>query len=54
MADKVTVVCPHCGSSGTYHESFKSGDGSSSQQWRHCKKSFRIHYHNGEVDEVKK
>ena len=54
MSDKVTVVCPHCGSTGSYPKSFQTGDGSSGQSCKNCHKSFRIHYHGGQVDEVKK
>ena len=50
---KVTVVCPNCGSTGTYNKSFPKGSGTQPVQCRACRKGFKIHYRNGEVDWVK-
>jgi len=52
--NKATVVCPHCGSTGTYQHGHKTGDGSSSFNCNKCHKSFTVHFHQGQVDSVKK
>jgi len=54
MSAQVTVVCPHCGSTGTYRSGFKSGSGTQMAQCRSCKKSFRIYFQSGKVRRVDK
>jgi transposase-like protein len=54
MAKKVTVSCPHCGSTGTYTVGFESGPGESPAKCSNCKKTFWIHINKGQVDRVKK
>lgn len=52
MADKVTVACPHCGSTSTH--SVGVSNGSVSAYCGQCKHSFRIYMKYGNVDSVKK
>lgn len=54
MSDKVTIVCPTCGSTGTHHQSFKTGDGAQMAQCSSCHKGIRIEYHKGQVVKVVK
>ncbi len=49
---KVVVVCPHCGSTGTFPVGIKTGDGSSPANCPRCHKSFRIHLVKGDVSKV--
>jgi hypothetical protein len=54
MMPQATVVCPHCGSTGTYNHGHSTGNGSTGVQCRACHKTFRIYVKNGQVDQVKK
>ncbi len=54
MSEKATVVCPHCSSTGTYTHGFKTGDGTASFSCHNCHKSFKVHFHKGQPDSVKK
>ena len=50
---QATVVCPHCGSTGTCSHGFNTGSGSSGATCRDCHKTFRIYVQNGQVVAVK-
>jgi transposase-like protein len=52
MSQKVTVVCPHCGSTGTHQVGVSNG--SSGAQCNQCHKIFRIYMSGGAVNAVKK
>ena len=51
---EATVVCPHCGSTGTYHHSLATGSGSFRPQCRACHKSFKVEIRSGRIDRVTK
>jgi len=51
---QMTVVCPHCGSTGTYTHGFASGSGSTRAQCKSCHKSFTVEIRNGQVHQVRK
>lgn len=52
MTQKVTVPCPHCGSTSTYTLGVSTGSqGTSCKQ---CHKGIRIYMKSGSVDAVKK
>ena len=54
MADKkVTVACPHCGSTGT-HPMRVTQDGSFGCRCDSCSKSFTVDVRNGSVYRVTK
>lgn len=48
----VTVVCPHCGSTGTFNIGVSNGTGFG--QCRRCHKTFHIEMRNGSVHSVYK
>ncbi len=50
---QVTVVCPHCSSTGTFNHGLGSATGSFSAQCKHCHKSFRVYLRQGQLYEVK-
>lgn len=51
----VTVVCPHCGSTGTYqHGIGASSIGATGVQCFECRKSFRIAMDRGNLKSVTK
>lgn len=52
MGKKLAIVCPHCGSTGTYEIGIQNG--STGVQCKQCKKNFRVYMQNGEIKEVKK
>jgi len=51
---QMTVVCPHCGSTGTYTHGFPTGSGSTRPLCETCHKMFTIEIRNGQVYEVKR
>lgn len=51
---QMTVVCPHCGTTGTYTHGFSSASGSSPQQCKSCHKKFTVDIRNGQVHQVRK
>lgn len=54
MSEKAAIVCPHCGSTGTYSHGYKTGGGTASFNCHQCHKSFKVHFEKGKVDTVKK
>jgi len=56
MAHRVTVVCPHCGSTGSYQVGTMGNSGKASNyvSCTQCHKGFAIYMYNGSVDSVKK
>jgi len=50
---QMTVVCPHCGSTGSYTHGFVNGPGTSFQQCKSCRKRFTVEIRNGQVYQVK-
>jgi transposase-like protein len=51
---QITVVCPHCGSTGTYSHGLGSASGGTRPQCRSCHKTFQVTLHLGQVHSVKK
>lgn len=49
---KLTVACPHCGTTATLNVGIENG--SSYGQCKKCHKTFRIYMKKGEVDQIKK
>jgi len=51
---QIAVVCPHCGSTGTYTHYHGQGSGTTQKQCLACRKSFTIEIRNGQVRGVRK
>ena len=52
MADRVTIVCPHCGSTDSYEVRMSLGQ--ASEECRSCYKRFWVRYRNGKVEKVER
>jgi transposase-like protein len=49
-----TVVCPHCGSTGTHNHGIGTGSGTAHGQCKQCHKTFKIIIRKGQVHEVRR